>query len=172
MDYKYIEQLLSRYWDAETTLDEERLLRAFFSQEEIPAHLEPLRDMFVATDLADAKLSDDFDERLIALAGAEETPATAQTVKAMRPSLFRRLRPLYNAAAAIAIVFFVVGAVQHGFDSASEQGWGYTHESFGNSGTPEAEVKETLKTLKKVEDGLQTATATDTLPAGKLMEAK
>ncbi|MBQ4446467.1 MAG: pyruvate ferredoxin oxidoreductase, partial [Prevotella sp.] len=32
MDYKYIEQLLERYWQGMTTLEEERILRAFFSQ--------------------------------------------------------------------------------------------------------------------------------------------
>ena len=39
MDYKYIEQLLERYWEGETTLQEEAILRAFFSQEDVPAGL-------------------------------------------------------------------------------------------------------------------------------------
>ena len=30
MDYKYIEQLLERYWEGETTLQEEAILRTFF----------------------------------------------------------------------------------------------------------------------------------------------
>ena len=32
MDYKYIEQLLERYWQGETSLQEEAILRSFFSQ--------------------------------------------------------------------------------------------------------------------------------------------
>ena len=36
MDYKYINQLLERYWAAETTLEEEKILRTFFSQTDIP----------------------------------------------------------------------------------------------------------------------------------------
>ena len=39
MDYKYIEQLLDSYFEAETNLEEENILRAFFAQENIPSHL-------------------------------------------------------------------------------------------------------------------------------------
>ena len=46
MDYKYIEQLLERYWRCETSLQEEEILCAFFSQEDIPAALLPYRDLF------------------------------------------------------------------------------------------------------------------------------
>ena len=42
MDYKYIEQLLERYWKCETSLEEEQILRTFFRQEEIPAPFESL----------------------------------------------------------------------------------------------------------------------------------
>ena len=38
MDYKYIEQLLERYWNCDTTLEEEQILRTFFSQKEVPAN--------------------------------------------------------------------------------------------------------------------------------------
>ena len=31
MDYKYINQLLDRYWKCETSLEEEEILRTFFS---------------------------------------------------------------------------------------------------------------------------------------------
>ena len=40
MDYKYIKQLLERYWNCETSLEEEDILRTFFSQEDIPSELE------------------------------------------------------------------------------------------------------------------------------------
>jgi hypothetical protein len=43
MDYKYIEQLLERYWECETTLQEEAILRAFFSQPEMPEVPEDIR---------------------------------------------------------------------------------------------------------------------------------
>ena len=37
MDYKYIEQLLDKFWDCETSLEEEQILRCFFRQKEVPA---------------------------------------------------------------------------------------------------------------------------------------
>lgn len=41
MDYKYIKQLLERYWRCETSLEEEKILRTFFSQKDVPAELLP-----------------------------------------------------------------------------------------------------------------------------------
>ena len=38
MDYKYIEQLLERYWTCETTLEEEQILHTFFLQENLPVN--------------------------------------------------------------------------------------------------------------------------------------
>ena len=46
MDYKYIEQLLERYWKAETSIEEEDILRAFFSQQDIPAALKQYQPLF------------------------------------------------------------------------------------------------------------------------------
>lgn len=39
MDLKLVEALLDKYYNGETTLEEERSLRAFFSREEVPSHL-------------------------------------------------------------------------------------------------------------------------------------
>ena len=46
MDYKYIEQLVERYWNCETTTEEERILRTFFSQKDVPVQLLQYRDLF------------------------------------------------------------------------------------------------------------------------------
>ena len=47
MDYKYIEQLLERYWQGETSLQEEAILRSFFSQPDIPESLQQYQALFV-----------------------------------------------------------------------------------------------------------------------------
>ena len=67
MDYKYIEQLLERYWQCETSLEEESELRAFFSKGEIPAHLLQYRDLFVYQQVQrETGLGEDFDARILA----------------------------------------------------------------------------------------------------------
>ncbi|MCI6209206.1 MAG: pyruvate ferredoxin oxidoreductase, partial [Prevotella sp.] len=46
MDYKYIEQLLEKYFECDTTLEEEQILRAFFAQQNVPIRLLPYRQLF------------------------------------------------------------------------------------------------------------------------------
>ena len=63
MDYKYIEQLLERYWNCETSVEEEQILRIFFQQKELPAHLRRYRSLFTyQEEAAGMKLGDDFDK--------------------------------------------------------------------------------------------------------------
>ena len=110
MDYKYIEQLLERYWNAETTLEEENILRTFFCQKDIPAEMEPLRPLFTAD--ANESLDDDFDARILAM--IDEKP---QTEKAQRVTLTQRLMPLFKAAAVVAIILTLGNAAQAPWDS-------------------------------------------------------
>ncbi|QMU30002.1 HEAT repeat domain-containing protein [Adhaeribacter radiodurans] len=46
MKWDNIEVLLERYYDAETTLEEENYLRAYFNQTEVPANLKPAQEQF------------------------------------------------------------------------------------------------------------------------------
>ena len=110
MDYKYIEQLLERYFAAETSFEEESILRTFFHQEEIPAHLRQWRALFEAE--ADEVLGDDFDARILEMIGEEP-----QTVKACEVKLSQRLKPLFKAAAVVAIFLTLGGAMQAPWDS-------------------------------------------------------
>lgn len=68
MDYKYIDQLLNRYFDGTTTIAEERILKAFFSQDDVPAHLNRYAQLFQyeETDAQATPLADDFDQRILA----------------------------------------------------------------------------------------------------------
>lgn len=46
MESKQIEQLLSKYWQAETTLEDEQALRRYFAQAELPEHLRAYKGLF------------------------------------------------------------------------------------------------------------------------------
>ena len=61
MDSKYIEQLLERYWQCETSLEDEAELRAFFSGSDVPKHLLRYKDLFVYQQLQqEVHLGEDF----------------------------------------------------------------------------------------------------------------
>lgn len=111
MDYKYIEQLLERYWQCETTLEEEQILRTFFSQENVPACLLPYKDLFTyeQMDVEQQVLGDDFDQRMLEMTG-EAAPVKARTI-----SMVQRLKPLFKAAAIVAIILTLGNASQVAF---------------------------------------------------------
>ena len=93
MDYKYIEQLLERYWQGETTLQEETILRSFFSQpdaQDIPESLRKYQPLFTCEQ--EEMLGDDFDTRILEMIGEEEPKAKTVT-------LVSRLKPLFKAQA-------------------------------------------------------------------------
>jgi len=119
MDYKYIQQLLDRYWECQTTLEEENILRTFFSQKDVPASLLPYRNMFLAEEQMkeEAHLSEDFDKRV--LAKIEQQPTA--NVKAGTLSLSARFLPFYKAAAVVAIVLTIGMAAQHGWEKESNE---------------------------------------------------
>ena len=81
MDYKYIEQLLERYWRCETSLQEEEILRMFFSQEDIPVALVPYRSLFVyeQNEKEMDVLGDDFDQRVLGQI-QEDEPVRARVI--------------------------------------------------------------------------------------------
>ena len=116
MDYKYIEQLLDRYFSAETTLEEENILRTFFSQENIPAAMEQWRALFTAD--AEETLGDDFDARMLEMIGEQADSDRVPVVKAREITLTRRFMPLFKAAAAIAIFLTIGGALQAPWDNS------------------------------------------------------
>ncbi len=134
MDYKYINQLLDRYWKGETSLEEEEILRAFFSQDELPAELKPYQALF-SYEMGEAKrepLGDDFDQKMMAMI---EDEYAKEPNKAKVVSLTDRLKPLFKAAAIVAIFLTLGNALQVPFqNNADEVGnTGYTKSSKGVS---------------------------------------
>ena len=134
MDYKYINQLLDRYWKGETSLEEEEILRAFFSQDELPAELKPYQALF-SYEMGEAKqetLGDDFDQKMMAMI---EDEYTKEPNKAKVVSLTERLKPLFKAAAVVAIFLTLGNAAQVPFQNNSDEveNVGYTKTGKGVS---------------------------------------
>ena len=124
MDYKYIEELLNKYFEATSTLKEEQILKTFFAQdsEELPEGLRCYKDLFAAMDGEEEKLPSGFDERIRSLTvnrpdegGQREEALPATAVKARVISLSERFRPLLRAAAAVAIFLTMSTAINQSF---------------------------------------------------------
>lgn len=115
MDYKYIEQLIERYFDCTTTVAEERILKAFFSQEDVPASLRQYADIFCyEVEEAGEGVSADFDERVLARLEAEgDAPEVHVHIQKM--TFAARLRPLWRSAAAVAIVVLLGGSIHKAY---------------------------------------------------------
>ena len=120
MDYKYIEQLLERYFQCETTLKEEEILRTFFLQEDVPVWLVKYQSLFNYEAEQEEPLGDDFDDRILAIIEQEEP------VKARVLTLTQRLKPLFKAAAIVAIVLTLGNAAQAPWD----RGWDNPREEY------------------------------------------
>ena len=134
MDYKYIEQLLERYWQCETTLQEEAILRTFFSQPDIPEALRKYQALFAGESQKEEPLGEDFDARMLDLIG--EAPKTI--------TLKDRLMPLFKAAAIVAILLTLGNAAQ----APWEWGWDDPKDAYAKFHEKDADSVNVLNTIQ------------------------
>lgn len=117
MDYKYIEQLIERYFDCMTTLEEEQILRSFFGQEDVPAHLMQYRELFVFEVMAKKEtLGEEFDARMMEIiekSDKKEAEKKIYTAKGRIIALRHGLSPLFRAAAIVAVILSVGNIMEH-----------------------------------------------------------
>lgn len=128
MDYKYIEQLLERYFQCETSLQEEQILRAFFAQDDVPEALAEYVPMFRAiSEAGEDALSDAFDQKMLALIAEEDKTDEPEAKVVMlnpqagderRPSLFA---PFLRAAAIVACVLTIGGAAETAISTGQDE---------------------------------------------------
>lgn len=147
MDYKYIEQLLERYWECSTSLDEESKLRDFFLNEEVPVHLRAYKELFVYQRTQQKiTLSDDFDKRIL----AQIEPSV---VKAKRISFTTRLLPLYKAVAMVAVVLLLGNVLQRSL--FAEEALDYNYEAYTDTyDDPEVAYKQISSALMMLSEGI------------------
>lgn len=148
MDYRYIEQLMERYWEGETTLQEESILRTFFSQPDIPENLRKFQPLFICELQKEEPLGEDFDARILEQIG--EAPV-AKVV-----SLKNRLMPLFKAAAIVAIVLTLGNAAQ----APWEWGWDDPKDAYAKFHKEKVDSVNVLNTIQaeNVTDSLKEAT--------------
>lgn len=151
MDYKYIEQLLERYWQGETTLQEETILKTFFSQPDIPEDLRKYSALFTYEAEKAEGLGDDFDARMLEMTG--EAP------KAKTVTLTSRLMPLFKAAAIVAIVLTLGNAAQAPWN----YGWEDPKEAYAKFHQQKVDSVNALGTIQaeNVADSAKTTTPTE-----------
>lgn len=136
MDYKYIEQLLNKYWKGETSLEEEQILHSFFQQDDIPQHLAVYKPIFMSFEAGrQTRLGEDFDRKILARIGK------GKAVKAVRNTWGVRIQPLLKAAAVIALAVMISRAIQMPFGDDSLP---VTSGSRAVQGSQEKEVAATV----------------------------
>ena len=110
-----IDSLLNKYFEGETAVEEERTLRAYFNQENLPEHLKELAPMFTFID----------DER-VALEALKEISETspALTVTKKRKSIFSRSFYISAVAAAcITSVLFLFSPGKNNSNGSESYAW-------------------------------------------------
>ena len=142
MDYKYIEQLLERYWNCETSVEEEQILHIFFQQKEIPFHLRAYQSVFAYHEKAGKmKLDENFDRRILQ---EIERPV----VKARHLTLSTRFMPIFKAAAMLCLLLTLGGLVKYASHSDTNE-IVYIYDQFDNrANDPQvAYESDSLKTI-------------------------
>lgn len=122
MNYQYIEQLLERYFECQTTLQEEQILRSFFAQEDVPGHLLQYAELFqFEAEACKETLGDDFDQRIIVMVEGEEKHEE-KAAKARVVRLMPRFTPFFKAAALVAIALTIGNATERALSDQAEEG--------------------------------------------------
>lgn len=172
MDYKYIEQLLERYWQCETSIEEERILQAFFSQKDIPAGLQKYRDLFAYREeaMSTEVLGNDFDTRILSMiedgndADLCNDTGKNPTVKARVITMRHRLMPLFKAAAMVAIIITLGNAAQLSFNDSDKATEDINYAGYKDTfSDPEMAYDKVHNALELVSEGFSQAQLADTV---------
>lgn len=159
MDYKYIEQLVDRYFECETTLQEEQILRTFFAQDEdkMPQELRRYRLVFEAL-TPEEHLSDEFTDRVLAMTEGK----TASTVRIV--SIAERLRPLLRAVAIVAVILALGQAIDFSTSRSSQQSDDINYANYKDTyDDPSVAYDKVEDALQLMSEGFNQARSTDSL---------
>ncbi|MBL6445206.1 hypothetical protein JMN32_02730 [Fulvivirga sp. 29W222] len=104
MDLDRIEQLLAKYWDCETTLEEEKELRKFFNSDSVPTRWQAIAPLFryYEHEKKNGQLDGLFDEQVLAQIDTKRAESTGDKGKVVRM--------FYDIAKVAAVVLILVTA--------------------------------------------------------------
>lgn len=144
MDFNRIEELLAKYWECDTTLQEEEELKKFFNGPDVPEHLLAYKSLFVYyhEEKKNGQLDDLFDEEV--LKRIEEVKNGSEEKKGKVVSLF------YNIAKVAAVVLVVVTAgyfVKQEYVDKKQEVDPYLTDTFED---PQKAFEETKKALQMI----------------------
>ncbi len=157
MDYKYIENLVERYFDCQTNLQEEEILKSFFNQQDIPASLEQYKPLFsTLAQEQSVELPADFDAKLMQRLNVADRPVVAK-----RSSWLGRLNsslvPFYKAVASVALVITVGVAASSYWNSRDPEPVNYNysgyHDTYSDPQVAYSQVRGALQDLSDVLGG-------------------
>ena len=141
MDYKHIENLLEKYWACETSIVEEKELKAFFSSNQVPEHLKETAALFKYYDAESnqKKLGTDFDNEV--LEGIGNDYASKETKEAKVVQWFNNYAKVAAVILIVITLSFVVTRTLNREQEKIEVAQSDTYED------PEDAFEETKKAL-------------------------
>ncbi len=118
MTIEQIKSLLSRFYEGQTTPDEERLLAAYFRREDVPEELQEDEQLFLMlAQISDQEMPTDIADEIAAFVnnlGKREKKQVLPEVKQRKGIIYRLKTPpkmFYRVAATVAILFAIGGGV-------------------------------------------------------------
>lgn len=137
MDYNQLEALIKKYWDCETSLEEEERLREWFRTHEVPERFRETAKLFSYFDEQKQKATGEhFDKQLVKKLNAPK----GKTVSLLQTSL----RIAAGIAVVAAAIFFVQQEIQDKPDMAAIE-------------DPQKAFEETKKALMMISKGFNSA---------------
>lgn len=139
MDSKRIEELLQKYWDCETSLEEEQQLREYFRSEQVPEQLKETAVLFHYFETQRNKAVDEHFERNVVTQLKEQPKKKGKMVSLLHNSM----RIAAGVAVLVAAVFFVRQEIRKNDTVAMED----TYDD------PQKALEETKKALMMISKG-------------------
>jgi len=133
MDYSKIKILLEKYWNCETTLEEESLLQEYLSRSDIPEDLKEFAALFqYYKSQREIRVSEGFEDRVLNEIESKEKKGNR-----------RYLHLYYKVAAAVILILFVV-TIHQRFIAVRDKATVLVQDTFDD---PEKALEETKKAL-------------------------